>query len=75
MDAVATSLFKLSSGLTSKVIEFSLDDFVAQVDDMAAVDDEPGSGAPESDWFSTHPFSPLRVKALKLFDGAKLFRS
>ena len=73
MDAVATSLFKLSSGLTSKLVKFSLDDFVAQVDDMQAVDQEPGQGAPQSDWFSTHPFSPLRVKALKLFEQSKLY--
>lgn len=73
MQAVATSLFKLSSGLTSKVIEFSLDDFVAQVDDMAVVDKELGQGAPQSDWFSTHPFSPLRVKALKLFEQSALY--
>jgi len=72
MDAVARSLFKLSSGLTSKVVEFSLDDFVAQVDDMQTVDQEPGQGAPQSDWFSTHPFSPLRVKALKLFEKSEL---
>ncbi len=74
MNAVAASLFKLSSGLTSKVVEFSLDDFVAQVDDMAAVDGEPGNGAPQSDWFSTHPFSPLRVKALKLFERSELYK-
>lgn len=73
MGAVASSLFKLSSGLTSKVVEFSLNDFVAQVDDMAAVDSEPGQGAPQSDWFSTHPFSPLRVKALKLFERSELY--
>jgi len=73
MDAVARSLFKLSSGLTSKVVEFSLDDFVAQVDDMENVDQEPGQGAPQSDWFSTHPFSPLRVKALKLFEQSTLY--
>jgi len=73
MNAVATSLFKLSSGLTSKIVEFSLDDFVAQVDEMAAVDGEPGNGAPQSDWFSTHPFSPLRVKALKLFERSELY--
>jgi hypothetical protein len=73
MDAVARSLFKLSSGLTTKVVEFSLDDFVAQVDDMQAVDQEPGQGAPPSDWFSTHPFSPLRVKALKLFERSELY--
>jgi tellurite resistance protein len=72
MDAVARSLFKLASGLTSKVVEFSLDDFVSQVDDMQAVDQEPGQGAPQSDWFSTHPFSPLRVKALKLFERSEL---
>lgn len=73
MDAVATSLFKLSSGLTSKVVEFSLDDFVAQVDDLQTVDQKPGQGAPQSDWFSTHPFSPLRVKALKLFEQSELY--
>lgn len=73
MNAVARSLFKLSSGLTSKVVEFSLDDFVAQVDDMENADQEPGQGAPQSDWFSTHPFSPLRVKALKLFEQSKLY--
>jgi len=72
MDAVARSLFKLSSGLTSKLIEFSLDDFVAQADDMQVADQEPGQGAPQSDWFSTHPFSPLRVKALKLFENSEL---
>lgn len=73
MDAVARSLFKLSSGLTSKVVEFSLDDFVAQVDDMQMGDQQPGQGAPQSDWFSTHPFSPLRVKALKLFEQSELY--
>ena len=73
MSAVASALFKLSSGLTSKVVEFSLDDFVAQVDDMQVGDQEPGKGAPQSDWFSTHPFSPLRVKALKLFEQSELY--
>ena len=73
MDAVAKALFKLSSGLTSKIVQFSLDDFVAQVDDMMVDDQEPGKGAPQSDWFSTHPFSPLRVKALKLFEESQLY--
>ncbi len=73
MDAVARSLFKLSSGLTSKIVEFSLDDFVAQVDDIKIANDEPGQGASQSDWFSTHPFSPLRVKALKLFEQSEIY--
>ena len=73
MNAVASALFKLSSGLTTKVVEFSLNDFVAQVDDMVIGDQQPGQGAPQSDWFSTHPFSPLRVKALKLFEKSELY--
>ena len=73
MDAVARSLFKLSSGLTSKIVEFSLDDFVKQVDDMKIDNQQPGQGAPQSDWFSTHPFSPLRVKVLKLFENSELY--
>jgi hypothetical protein len=40
---------------------------------MEVVDKEPGQGAPQSDWFSTHPFSPLRVKALKLFERSSLY--
>ena len=73
MDSVARALFKLSSGLTSKVVKFSLDDFVAQVDDMQVGDQQPGQSAPQSDWFSTHPFSPLRVKALKLFEQSTVY--
>jgi tellurite resistance protein len=73
MDAVARALFKLSSGLTSKVVKFSLDDFVAQVDDLKVGDQESGQGSSQADWFSTHPFSPLRVKALKLFERSELY--
>ncbi len=68
IDGVAKALFKLASGLSGNVIAFSLDDFLAQVDEMRAEDERPGAGALREDWFSTHPFSPLRVKALKLFD-------
>ncbi len=74
MDAVAHSLFKLSSGLTTKVVQFSLDDFVAQADDMLVGDEEHRRTGPQSDWFSTHPFSPLRVKALKLFEQSELYK-
>ena len=75
MAGVASSLFKLSSGLTSNVIDFNLDEFLSQVDEMQAVDAEPGQGAPQGDWFSTHPFSPLRVKALQLFHASNLMES
>jgi len=70
--SVAKALFKLSSGLTGKTIRFDLDEFLRQIDDMQAEDAQPGKNAPKEDWFSTHPFSPLRVKALKLFDQSEL---
>ena len=75
MDAVARALFKLASGLTSnKIVSFNLTEFLQQLDEMQAVDAEPGQGAPMEDWFSTHPFSPLRVKALQLFYQSGLMR-
>ncbi|MEJ2086255.1 MAG: M48 family metallopeptidase [Acidobacteriota bacterium] len=71
-DSVARALFKLASGLSGHIVEFRLEDFLAQVDDMQIEDGEPGQGAPQEDWFSTHPFSPLRVKALQLFYRSEL---
>ncbi|MFT4822335.1 MAG: putative tellurite resistance protein B-like protein [Halioglobus sp.] len=72
-EAVARALFKLASGISSvKVVKFSLEDFLAQLDEMQATDAQPGQGAPMQDWFSTHPFSPLRVKALQLFHHSSL---
>ena len=72
LEAVSRALFKLASGLTGENIQFNLDDFIAQVDAMQVEDSQPGQGAPKEDWFSTHPFSPLRVKALKLFHDSEL---
>lgn len=73
LDAVARALFKLASGLTSNhVVNFNLSEFLQQLDEMQAFDAEPGKGAPIQDWFSTHPFSPLRVKALQLFHQSGL---
>ena len=39
---------------------------------MQIEDAQPGQNAPKEDWFSTHPFSPLRVKALQLFHSSVL---
>lgn len=73
LQSVARALFRLASGVTSEnVVQFNLEDFLRQVDDMVAFDAEPGQGAPMQDWFSTHPFSPLRVKALKEFHESEL---
>lgn len=78
IESVSSALFKLASGLSGKTIHFSLDDFLAQVDEMQVLDENAAVDsrqAPKADWFSTHPFSPLRVKALQLFDRSNLARS
>lgn len=61
----ANTFFKLSSGITSSTFKFSVQDYLTQLDDlrneMASGDNDP------RDWFSTHPFNPLRMKALEIF--------
>ena len=71
LQGVARSLFRLSSGLSDNVIQFSLDDFLAQMDDMQEDEENQTNRGPKEDWFSTHPFSPLRVKALQLFHNSE----
>ncbi len=70
--SVARALFRLASGLGGETIRFSLDDFLTQLDEMQIDNGEPGLDAPQEDWFLTHPFSPLRVKALQLFHQSEL---
>ena len=65
-NAVARSLFKLSSGVTSGIVKFNLQEFLTQVDEMQ-IEDENASHTSQQDWFMTHPFSPLRVRALDYF--------
>ncbi len=66
-DASAGALFKLASGLTSDLIEIHIDEFAAQVDEMDMKDASGSDASHEEDWFLTHPFTPLRVRALQAF--------
>ena len=64
-EAVVRAFFKLTSGLThprwlNSAIEGAMSYAVAEAKDMA-------DGSSKVDWFSTHPYSPMRVRALKLF--------
>jgi Zn-dependent protease with chaperone function len=74
LDAVAGSMFKLASGLTSPLVKASMDDFLSQLEDMQAGDNTLGRGMASQDWFSTHPFSPLRLQALKYAFESELLR-
>lgn len=70
----ARALFKLASGLHGGRVRVRIDQFLSQVGDLKeegarlAGADEP----PRADWFSTHPFSPLRLKAADLFARSEL---
>ena len=66
---------KLASGLGEKVIRFDLEEFLEQINQMQIEDDQAVLGTPREDWFSTHPFSPLRVKALQLFHESSLMKT
>jgi len=71
MNAAARALFKLASGLRGGRVKVRIDQFMEQMHDMAdethrltqaKIDDRQAQG----DWFATHPFSPLRLKATEL---------
>lgn len=69
LDPAARALFKLASGLRGDRIKVRIDQFLTQAGDLrheaerlATADDQP-----RSDFFATHPFSPLRLKAAQLF--------
>ena len=68
LEPAALGLFKLASGLKGDRIHVRIDQFLAQVADLRleaeaqSSADEPARG----EWFATHPFSPLRLKAAEL---------
>ena len=69
LEPAAHALFKLSSGLRGGRVRVLIDKFVEQMSDLreettrAATGDEKS----RSDWFASHPFSPLRLRAADLF--------
>lgn len=71
-NVVGRSLFKLASGVTSGIVKFKLEEFLKQVEAMQLEDAAINNNAQSQDWFMTHPFSPLRVKALQLFHRSEL---
>ncbi len=64
-----TTLIKLSCGLTESLAHFNVEDYVSQMRDIQALSE---SVHDTRDWFSSHPFNPLRVAALHYFWESKL---
>ena len=74
LQPAARALFKLASGLSGTRVKVDIDQFVAQMEDLAEEtrDFESGDAAPRRDWFATHPFSPLRLGAARIFARSEL---
>ncbi len=64
-DVAANTFFKLSSGITTALFQFNLKDYLSQLEDLQG--EVTGQEADPQDWFSTHPFNPMRLKALEVF--------
>ncbi len=74
-DDVARALFRLASGLTIPLESIRISEFAEQADELEAVPADPARRAPIADWFSTHPFSPLRLKAVRLYFESELAKA
>lgn len=70
-DAAASAFFKLSSGITDNTLAFQLNEYIEQFADLKA-EMKSDDVSPE-DWYSTHPFSPIRVKALSTFNRSQTY--
>lgn len=67
-NAAARAFFKLSSGVTAGTLKFHVDEFVNQLTELSQ---QEGGGMDPQDWYSTHPLSPMRVKALDMFNRSE----
>lgn len=76
-EPVARGLFKLASGLRGGRIRILIDKFVSQIGDLQAEASrhEKADAKARADWFSTHPFSPLRLRAAELFAQSALVQT
>lgn len=74
LDPAARALFKLASGLRGGRVRILIDKFLSQVGELRQeVERMAGADKPmRSDWFATHPFSPLRLRAAELFAKSEL---
>jgi Zn-dependent protease with chaperone function/uncharacterized tellurite resistance protein B-like protein len=76
--SAASGFFKLASGLASARVESDLESYAAQVSSLAASPEarkRPHEADQTLDCFSTHPYSPVRVRAILAFERSRRYRS
>lgn len=74
----ATAFFKLASGLARSSVRTDLEAFAAQIDSLASTPSAMNERVDDDDTldcFSTHPYTPVRVRALVAFGRSHAFRS
>ncbi len=71
-DDAASAFFKLSSGIVSDKFRFKVDDYMGQFRDLESYLKSAAERDIE-DVYSSHPFSPIRLKALQLFHRSELY--
>ncbi len=75
-EVAATAFFKMSSGLSRPVIKTDLEAFASQVESLASAPSAVHDVRDDDDTldcFSTHPYTPVRVRALLAFGRSKAF--
>ena len=74
LEPATRALFKLASGLRGDRIRVRLEAFQSQYRDLEEETTRTSAGdrPMRPDWFSTHPFSPLRLAAAELFAASEL---
>ncbi len=77
-EAAARGFFKLASGLASPRVSADLEAYAKQVESLASAPEarqKPRDDDDTLDCFSTHPYSPLRVRAVVAYSRSDQFRS
>lgn len=68
LDAPARALFKLSSGLHRAPSEAQIQAFIEQAHELYREDERSSEQqVAHTDWMSSHPFSPVRLRAAQVF--------
>jgi uncharacterized tellurite resistance protein B-like protein len=76
-EAAASGFFKLASGLSSPRVKADLEAYSRQIDSLASTPEarsKPRDDDDTLDCFATHPYSPLRVRAVVAFARSRPYQ-
>jgi uncharacterized tellurite resistance protein B-like protein len=77
-EAAARGFFKLASGLSSSRVSADLEAYAKQVESLASAPEarqKPRDDDDTLDCFSTHPYSPLRVRAVVAYSRSDQYKA